>query len=99
MPRPPTTRSSISRKRNAISLGRSRNWIMTPTKTATTVAPRKKNAPVTCKNSSQSYLLTRQRDSTSAFGRQDSGVDVSQKHLQLLTETIEAVNSTLDLEE
>ena len=32
-------------------------------------------------------------------GRQDRQVDETQRHLQLLTETIEAVNSTLDLEE
>src|SRR2546421_11505112 len=49
------------------------------------------NAPVTCGKRSQSYSFT------AASLRQR--VDVRERHLRLLTETIATVNSTLDLEE
>src|SRR5207245_10324492 len=60
--------------------------------------PRKRNAPVMCRKSSHSYLVTGRTLRVGA-GRQDSHMDETRRHLQLLTETIEAVNSTLDLEE
>ena len=51
-----------------------------------------------CRKSSQSYLFTaltlRRRG-----GYLQSAVDETARHLRLLTETIAAVNSTLDLEE
>src|SRR5437763_12968714 len=57
---------------------------------AVTEPPINRNAPITCKNSSQSYFVTR---------GENTNVDETRRHLQLLTETIDAVNSTLDLEE
>src|SRR5262245_29253764 len=77
-----------------------------PNTQATTTPPRNKNAPVTCRNSSHSYLpkptppvdIRPHPRSGPSDGKIDD-VDDPKRHLRLLTETIEAVNSTLDLEE
>src|SRR5215213_8097561 len=73
------------------SLGRSRRMAKKLTIPANTAPPSTRNAPVTCRNRSQSYRFT-----TASLSNL---VDVRERHLRLLTETIAAVNSTLDLEE
>jgi len=76
----------------AISLGRllciAENW-STP---AITAPATNRNANVMCRNRSQSYLDMQP-------GTIIGDVDATERHLRLLTETIEAVNSTLDLDE
>src|SRR5262245_33167091 len=77
-----------------------------PNTQATTTPPRNKNAPVTCRNSSQSSLPTPtargdiRSDRRSGPSDGEIGdVDDPERHLGLLTETIEAVSSTVGLEE
>src|SRR5580765_2581447 len=86
-----TTATRASRNRAAISLGRSRCSAAKLKMPAMAAPPRTRNAPVTWRNRSQSYLFT----ATSLRPL----VDVRARHLRLLTETIAAVNSTFDLEE
>src|SRR6476660_9491542 len=86
-----TTATRASRNRAAISLGRSRFRAAKLKMPAMAAPPRTRNAPMTWRNRSQSYLFT----ATSLRPL----VDVRARHLRLLTETIAAVNSTLDLEE
>src|SRR4051794_27031384 len=78
--------------RRAISLGRCARRASTFSVPALTAPPRKRNAPVTCSASSQPYVPT-----PGAYAPRE--MDARDRHLRLLTETIEAVNSTLDLEE
>src|SRR3954453_13412359 len=78
--------------RSAISLGRCARRASTFSVPALTAPPRKRNAPVTCSASSQPYVPT-----PGAYAPRE--MDARDRHLRLLTETIEAVNSTLDLEE
>src|SRR5215212_11966274 len=59
---------------------------------AITAPPMSRKTPVMWANSSQSYVDTAVRTIIVA-------VDATDRHLRLLTETIAAVNSTLDLEE
>src|SRR5215213_10035169 len=82
----------VSPSRSAISLGRRARRASTFSVPAQTAPPRKRNAPVTCSASSQPYVPT-----TGAYAPGE--MDARDRHLRLLTETIEAVNSTLDLEE
>src|SRR6478735_1989482 len=86
-----TTPTRANLKSMAISLGRSRRRAAKLKTPANTAPPRTRNAPSTWRNSSQSYV------STASSLR--VAVDVRARHLRLLTETIAAVNSTLDLEE
>src|SRR3954469_11983537 len=78
--------------RSAISPGRSPRRASTFSVPALPARPRKRNAPVTCSASSQPYVPT-----PGAYAPGE--MDARDRHLRLLTETIEAVNSTLDLEE
>src|SRR5215203_6498723 len=78
--------------RSAISLGRRARRASTFSVPALTAPPRKRKAPVTCSASSQPYVPT-----PGAYAPPE--MDARDRHLRLLTETIEAVNSTLDLEE
>src|SRR3954447_6578180 len=78
--------------RRAISLGRCARRASTFSVPALTAPPRKRNAPVTCSASSQPYVPT-----PGAYAPRE--MDARDRYLRLLTETIEAVNSTLDLEE
>src|SRR5215213_5763144 len=78
--------------KSAISLGRSARRASTLSVPALTAPLRKRNAPVTCSASSQPYVSTR-----GAYAATE--MDARDRHVRLLTETIEAVNSTLDLEE
>src|SRR5215208_1409636 len=78
--------------RSAISLGRRARRASTFSVPALTAPPRKRNAPVTWSASSQPYVPT-----PGAYAPGE--MDARDRHLRLLTETIEAVNSTLDLEE
>src|SRR5215204_1283414 len=87
-----TTAKRVRPSNSAISLGRCRRCAATLNAPATTTPPTSMNAPVTCRNRSQSYVDMR--------GGTIIGVmDATERHLRLLTETIEAVNSTLDLDE
>src|SRR5919197_956897 len=83
----------------AISLGRRCRSAASVRNPATTVPPTKRNAPVTWKNSSQSYVDTEAILRCAKDDSYNRCVDARERHLRLLTETIEAVNSTLDLEE
>src|SRR4029077_14515117 len=87
-----TTANRVSPRNNATPLGRSSRCARTPNVPATTVPPRNRNAPVTCSASSHCSVLTA---AAYALGT----MDTRDRHLKLLTDTIEAVNSTLDLEE
>src|SRR6266542_6509907 len=60
---------TVRRRRRAISLGRSRSAADMPRTQATTTPPRNTNAPVTCRKSNQSYLLT---DGENTFGGRDT---------------------------
>src|SRR5215211_6390975 len=76
----------------SISDGRSRPSATRFSTAAITAPPMSRKTPVMCAKRSQSYVDT--------AGRTIIGlVDATERHLRLLTETIEAVNSTLDLEE
>src|SRR4249920_3336936 len=88
----------ISPKSTTISLGRSRRSAARFSDAATTPPPSSRNAPVTCRNSSHSYVVKarRLRRRAATYNRR---VDETARHLRLLTETIAVVNSTLDLEE
>src|SRR2546423_7885646 len=74
-----------------ISLGRSRRSAAALKIPAKIAPPRSRSTPAMWKTSSQWYR------STGTTLRVP--VDVRERHLRLLTETIAAVNSTLDLEE
>ena len=87
-----TTATRVSPSSSAISLGRSRRSAATLRTAATAAPPRSRNAPITWRKRSQSYVLTARELHSARWTRRE-------RHLQLLTETIAAVNSTLDLEE
>src|SRR5438270_2611537 len=82
----------MRRSRYAVSLGRSARIDITLRIPAATEPATKKNAAVTCSIKSQWAVVT---------GRAYAAkrMDTRERHLRLLTETIEAVNSTLDLQE
>src|SRR6266516_6809777 len=86
-----------SPKRSRISVGRSRPSAARFSAAAITPQPRSRNAPVMWKTSSHWYVVTAQSLGTGpAYNRR---MDETGRHLRLLTETIAAVNSSLDLEE
>src|SRR3954464_2433528 len=93
-----TTAIRISPKSSAISLGRSRRSAERFSAAAIAPPPSSRNAPVTWRTSSQSYVFTAASLSGEA-ATYNRRVDETARHLRLLTETIAAVNSTLDLEE
>src|SRR3954466_8300878 len=93
-----TTAIRISPKSSAISLGRSRRSAERFSAAAIAPPPSSRNAPVTWRTSSQSYVFTAASLSGEA-ATYNRRVDETARHLRLLTQTIAAVNSTLDLEE
>src|SRR4249919_3272022 len=94
-----TTAIRIRPKRRATSLGRrSRRTAARLRVAATTPPPRTRNAPVTWNTSSHSYVST--AANSKGWDAPTIGeVDETARHLRLLTQTIAAVNSSLDLEE
>src|SRR6266511_1964868 len=87
-----TTATWVSRKRSASSLGLLRRIAENCRRPATTAPETKRKARRTCRKRSQSYLDTAARTRI-------GGMDATERHLRLLTETTEAVISTPDLEE
>src|SRR4051812_44841047 len=93
-----TTAIRISPKRSTISLGRSRRSAERFSAAAIAPPPSSRNAPVTWKTSSHWYVFMAASLSRGA-ATYNRRVDDTARHLRLLTKTIAAVNSTLDLEE
>src|SRR5579862_570827 len=92
-PMPMTGSVTRTRRRSeAVSLGRSARIASVLRIPAATEPPTKKNAAEMCSISSHWTVVT---------GRAYASprMDTRERHLRLLTETIEAVNSTLDLQE
>src|SRR5438270_5477517 len=82
----------MRRSRYAVSLGRSARIDITLRIPAATEPATKKNAAVTCSIKSHWAVVTGRAYASKRM-------DTRERHLRLLTETIEAVNSTLDLQE
>src|SRR5919197_422789 len=89
----------VRRSSAAISLGRSLPNAARLKTPAITAPPRKRKAPVMCRNSAQSYFDTAGTLRSRTDGSYNRRMEERERHLRLLTETIAAVNSTLDLEE
>src|SRR5205085_8280955 len=81
------------------SLGRSRPRAAIESAPATTEPPISRNAPVTWRKRSHEYWLTGKRTISPARDGKMVAMDDRERHLRLLTDTIAAVNASLDLEE